>query len=263
MDPYLEGEMWQEFHDRLANQISVQLMPRLAPKYVALLAKRYVLQGVDLGIVGLDSPRVIYPDVHVAETREPSALREGSTGMLVAEPAVELPSPMMEEMPLLSVEVRDAAQRRLVTLIEILSPVNKRGEGAREYNQRRLDILRTPTHLLEIDLLRQGERLVLHGQLPPAAYYVFLSRTNRRPRTQVWPIALPEALPSVPVPLLRPDPDVALELQAAVRSCFELVGYERLLDYAQPPPPPALNDLENAWLAGCLRRAGLRPPANP
>ncbi|RIK16070.1 MAG: hypothetical protein DCC52_18030 [Chloroflexi bacterium] len=23
MDPYLEGEMWMEFHDRLINQISV------------------------------------------------------------------------------------------------------------------------------------------------------------------------------------------------------------------------------------------------
>ena len=30
MDPYLEGEMWQEFHDRLVNQISAQLMPLLA-----------------------------------------------------------------------------------------------------------------------------------------------------------------------------------------------------------------------------------------
>ena len=26
MDPYLEGEMWQEFHSRLANQISEQLL---------------------------------------------------------------------------------------------------------------------------------------------------------------------------------------------------------------------------------------------
>jgi hypothetical protein len=42
MDPYLEGEMWQEFHDRLANQISAQLMPRVGPRYAALLGKRYV-----------------------------------------------------------------------------------------------------------------------------------------------------------------------------------------------------------------------------
>ncbi len=257
MDPYLEGEMWQEFHERLAHQISAQLMPRLAPKYVALLAKRYVLHGADLGIVGLDSPRVIYPDVHLVETPEPNVLREGPPATAVAEPAVELASPTIEEVPLLSVEIRDVAQRRLVTLIEILSPANKRGDGAREYNQRRLEILRTQTHLLEIDLLRQGERLPLQGQLPPAAYYVFLSRTNRRPRTEVWPVALPERLPTVPVPLLRPDPDVPLDLQAAVRACFELVGYERLLDYAQPPPPPPLSEPEKDWLAGCLQKAAV------
>lgn len=261
MDPYLEGEMWQEFHQTLANAIRAQLLPRLAPRYVALLAKRYVMQGADLGIVGLESPRVIYPDAHVVETREPAVLREGPPGTMVAEPAVELASPMMEEVPLSSVEIRDVAKRRLVTLIEILSPVNKRGEGACEYNQRRLEILQTQTHLLEIDLLRQGERLVLEGQLPPAAYYVFLSRTNRRPRTEVWPIGLRDALPTVPVPLLRPDPDVPLDLQAAVRACFELVGYERLLDYTKPPPPPPLSEPETSWLADCLHRAGIRSSA--
>src|SRR5437899_1343117 len=113
MDPYLEGEMWQEFHETLANGIRAQLMTRLPAKYVALLAKRYVIQSAGLGVVGLDQPRVLYPDVHVAETRQPSALREGSPGTVVAEPALDLASPMPEELPLLSVEIRDVAQRRL------------------------------------------------------------------------------------------------------------------------------------------------------
>ncbi|MBI2949967.1 MAG: DUF4058 family protein [Verrucomicrobia bacterium] len=258
MDPYLEGEMWQEFHGRLIHQISAQLIPLLAPKYVALLAKRYVLQGADLGIVGLDTSRVIYPDIHVVHAQEPDVLREGAGGGSVAEPAVELASPVMEEVPQLSVEIRDVAQRRLVTLIEILSPANKCGAGAQEYNQRRLEILRTQTHLLEIDLLRQGERLALQGKLPPASYYVFLSRTNRRPRTEVWPVALAHRLPTVPVPLLRPDPDVPLDLQAAVKGCFDLVGYERLLNYAPAPPPPPLSEPENLWLGECLQKAGVR-----
>jgi len=135
MDPYLEGEMWQEFHETLAGAIRAQLMPRLAPKYVALLAKRYVLD-------------------------------------------------------------RSA--------------------------------------------------------------YVFLSRWQRRPFTQVWPIALGEPLPTVPVPLLPPDPDVPLDLQAAVRACFDLVGYERLLDYSGPPPPPPLSDEDAAWVDERLRASGWR-----
>lgn len=257
MDPYLEGEMWQEFHATFAHAIRAQLVPLLPPKYAALLAKRHVLQSADLGIFGWDSSRVIYPDVHVVDAPEPDMLRESSTERTITAPAVDLPSPLLEEVPLLSVEIRDVAHRRLVTLIEILSPANKRGDGAREYNQRRLEILRTQTHLLEIDLLRQGERIALQGQLPPAPCFIFLSRTNRRPRTEVWPVALRDRLPTVPVPLLRPDPDVPLDLQAGVKACFDLVGYERLLDYAAQPPPPPLNDSENRWLRECLKRAGV------
>jgi hypothetical protein len=250
MDPYLEGEMWQEFHETLASAIRAQLVPQLAPKYAALLAKRYVLERADLSIVGLPSERVIYPDVHVVKppgtSTAPAAM---TTSVAVAEPAAELPSLMIEEVPLLSIEIRDVAGRQLVTLIEILSPVNKRGEGARDYAERRITLLQTRTHLLELDLLRQGQRVPLVGEPPPAHYYVYLSRTQRRPYTQVWPVSLHESLPVVPVPLLHPDPDVPLDLQAAVKACFDLVGYERLLDYSAPPPPPLLSDEDTAWVA--------------
>jgi hypothetical protein len=50
MDPYLEGEMWQEFHETLASAIRAQLMPQIAPRYAALLAKRYVVDRPALGI---------------------------------------------------------------------------------------------------------------------------------------------------------------------------------------------------------------------
>jgi hypothetical protein len=259
MDPYLEGEMWQEFHERLANQISAQLMPCLAPKYVALLAKRYVLARPTLSIMGLPPERIIYPDVHVvAPPGAQPALAPGGIGAVVAEPAVELLSPMPEEVPLLSVEIRDVSERLLVTVIEILSPVNKRGEGVREYAERRMELLQTRTHLLELDLLRQGTRIQLLGELPSACYYVYLSRSQRRPVTQAWLISLREPLPAVPVPLLPPDPDVPLDLQAAVTACFDLVGYERLLDYSGPPPPPDLSDGDADWVAGILHAAGQR-----
>lgn len=262
MDPYLEGEMWQEFHDRLANQISVQLMPLLAPKYVALLAKRYVFDRPGLGIFDVPPERTIYPDVHVvAPSGTAPAAGPGDANIAVAEPPVELPNPIPEEVPLLSVEIRDVAQRRLVTIIEILSPVNKRGEGVRDYAERRVELLQTRTHLLEIDLLRGGTRIQLLGEPPPASYYVYLSRVQRRPYTQIWPIALREPLPAVPVSLLPPDPDVPLDLQAAVKACFDLVGYERLLDYAGPPPPPELDEDDAAWVDEVLRTAGLRNPS--
>src|SRR3954462_12986089 len=92
MDPYLEGEMWQEFHQTLAGEIRAQLMPRLRPKDVALLAKRYVVQSSELCISSQEAARVVYPDVHVAERRA-YELHESSGGTLLTQPAAELLSP--------------------------------------------------------------------------------------------------------------------------------------------------------------------------
>jgi hypothetical protein len=267
MDPFLEGEMWQEFHETLASAIRVQLLGKLGAKYVALLAKRYVLNRPSLGIFDAPTSRVVYPDVHIiAEARpayavRPTASAVGMTPVMIPvleqawEPAAEVISPVWERVPQLSVEIRDIAQRRLVTVIELLSPANKQGEGYREYADRRLDLMQTATHLLEIDLLRGGQRLELYGHMPSGDYYVYLSRFQQRPRTQVWPIHLRDALPTVPVPLLPPDADVTLDIQAAVDGCFALVGYERLLNYIDPLPPPALEAEDAAWVQECLAQA--------
>lgn len=152
----------------------------------------------------------------------------------------------------------DVASRTLVTVIEILSPVNKRGHGARDYNERRMELLKTRTHLLEIDLLRGGERIELIGELPSAPYFVFLSRWQRRPVTEVYAAQLRQPLPRVPAPLLPPDPDVILDLQAAVNACFQLVGYERLLNYTAPPPPPGLSPEDTAWVREKVQQANIQ-----
>lgn len=256
MDPYLEGEFWQEFHERLANQISIQLMPQLRPKYVALLAKRYVLERPALSLFGLSPERSFYPDVHIVASPKATYSTPAASGLVVTEPTVELPSPSY--VPQLTLEIKDVAKRRLVTMIEILSPANKYDEGHREYNQRRIELMQARVHQLELDLLRRGKRISLAGQLPKAEYYVYLSRVENRPFTKVWALGLPDQLPVVPVPLLQPDPDVPLDLQAAVDACFDLVGYEHLLEYTVAPPPPQLDQENAAWLEQTLSAAGWR-----
>jgi hypothetical protein len=86
----------------------------------------------------------------------------------------------------------------------------------REYRRKRLALLRSKVHLLEIDLLRKGERPPLEKPLPDVPYFAVLSRVERRPVADVWPIRLQEVLPILPTPLLDPDPDVPLELGRAV-----------------------------------------------
>jgi hypothetical protein len=101
-------------------------------------------------------------------------------------------------------------------------------------------VLRSSFHLVELDLLRGGERPPLDRPVPPAPYYVTLARANRRPRAEVWPIQLFEPLPVLPVPVLEPDPDVALDLGAAVASVYERGRYSRQIDYRKLPPLPPL-----------------------
>lgn len=250
MDPYLEGELWQEFHETLSGAIREQLLKILPPKYVALLAKRYVIHRPAIGLLTLpEDHRVIYPDVHVAHT--PARVAESAVAYeteVAAPPVARLTNLGTESVPVMSVEVRDVADRRLVTVIEILSPVNKMGEGAIEYADKRLSLLGTSVHLLEIDLLRRGQRLLFETDPPPADYYIYLSRFTNRPICDVWAVGLRDRLPVVPVPLLPPDEDVLLDLQRAVNACYDLVHYERLLDYTVAPPPPPLSEVDAAWL---------------
>lgn len=251
MDPYLEDDLWTEFHDRLANQISTQLLPLLRPKYVALLEKYYIIDYSGSSGINILPQQGLYPDVHIAKVKESTATYETMTA-----PSVALVSPVPKKIPALRVEIRDVSERSLVTIIEILSPANKLGRGFEKYIKKRTAILQTSTHLLEIDLLRSGERIpLIGGELPPASYYVFLSRFTHHPQTEVWPVQLRDSLPTIPVPLIPPDPDIPLALQHAIDACFELVRYhEYLLDYTQPPPPPLLKLEDLAWVKTVVRQ---------
>jgi hypothetical protein len=160
-------------------------------------------------------------------------------------------------VPHVTIEIRDTAHRQLVTAIEVLSPTNKRGEGREEYLAKRGRVLLSNAHLLEIDFLRRGQRVPMQQPLPSTPYFVFLSRAEKRPLTEVWPIALNQALPTVPIPLLPSDEDVPLNLQQILTATYDLLGYHLAVDYTQPPEIP-LDDEAAAWAMELLRVAKLR-----
>lgn len=159
-----------------------------------------------------------------------------------------------ESIPHVTIEIRDVASRRLVTAIEVLSPYNKRGEGRDEYLEKRGRVLQSTAHLLEIDLLRKGLRVPMQEPLPPGHYFVFVGRAEERPVTNVWAIALDQSLPGeIPVPLLRGDPEVILDLQQAFTNVYDVASYDLAVDYTKPPEIP-LEPKEAAWAADLLRQ---------
>src|SRR5712691_3775886 len=180
MDPYIETpELWSDFHNNLASEIRAQLNRLIQPCYFARLTPYETYEVVEVG------------EVHGVR------------------PSVESLVALKIPLRLHRVEIRTTASQQLVTVIEILSPMHKRPshEAYLSYQRKRRDILRSEVHLLEIDLLRGGERPPLARPVPAAPYYVVLSRANRRPTVEVWPIQLNESLPVPAVPLLEPDPD--------------------------------------------------------
>jgi len=249
MDPYIEHpEVWSDFHGGLAYEIRTELNRLLQPRYVARLVPRVTYE-----LVEIDDQRSVRPDVGVWQPQPASEATGGGAAVIAAAPVESL---VAMELPLrqFTVEVRETGTLRLVAVIEVLSPVNKQPghEAHDEYLRKRRELLRSGAHFMEIDLLRRGQRPPLERPVPVASYYVMLSRVQRRPRVEVWPIQLHEKLPTIPVPLLEPDPDAPLDLGALVAAVYERGAYARLIDYSRPPEPP-LSDAEAAWLDEHLR----------
>lgn len=251
MDPYVEGHLWTTFHFAFGAEIVRQLAPRLRPRYLVLPVERFVLEETTDVLITNAS---LYPDVGVVA---PQPVDSSIAVPLMMEAPLQLATVIPQAVPHVSIEIRDVAQRQLVTAIEILSPTNKRGEGRLEYLAKRRRLLLSAAHLLEFDLLRQGQRVPMQEPLPDAPYFVLLSRADHRPFLDVWPVALDQPLPTVPIPLLPGDADQPLDVQATFTATYDLLGYDLLLNYRDPPEVP-LEVAASEWAVARLAAAGLR-----
>jgi hypothetical protein len=250
MDPYIETpRVWVDFHGDLAAEIRASLNRKIRPTYYAGLTPYVTYETVE---VTKRHDQSIRPDVGIWQVERHSS---STSAVAVIDPApVESTVALEIPLELLSVEIRMAADETLVTAIEILSPVNKqRGHDAHiDYLRKRRELLRSAAHLIEIDLLRGGIRPPLDTPVPQAPYYIMLSRATDRPNVSVWPLPLNARLPIIPVPLLEPDRDVALDLGEIVAAVYERGGYDIRIDYGKPVPPPSLTDEDTVWVEALL-----------
>lgn len=251
MDPYLEGADWQDVHNSLAYVIKRQLQPQLHPRYFAQLEKYVVEDSEAQG--GLS---VVYPDLNVMQkppnmAEEPSATYQ-SAKPTTTPPTATIPPLVTVQRNIPVVQIKDKQNNRLVTTVEILSPANKRKPGLEKYREKQVELGEQGIHLLEIDLLRAGQRRLGHPMAASAHYLVSLARDGKT-GIDIWAIDLKDTLPIVPVPLLAPDADVVLDLQKAFLEMYQEGMYASHIKYDSAPPPPVFTPVEQQWIAEILK----------
>jgi Protein of unknown function (DUF4058) len=258
MDPYLEdNELWHGFHNSLAVGIKSQLNKVISPKYYADVELHSSGENLSIG-----ARHVTYPDVGVY--KPPSAPlpmplfgdKGEKGGVRVLDAPIERVVVLPDRTKTRSVRIYVTKTHQLVTAIEILSPTNKQREGLEAYRRKRLKLLDSPVNLVELDLLRGGERPGQEVNQPPldTDYILLINRENELGLrvSQIWPLSLSEPFPLLPIPLLYPDNEIALDLNQMVQIVYEESAYVWRIDYAQPVPPPKLRDSMAVWLKANL-----------
>ena len=242
MNPYLEQPaVWQDFHQAYVSAIRNEIARQVRPEYLVKLEEMVFIHEPSA------EERLLLgrPDVSVTESPVTGSVRP-ATASVTAALTAKLTGIDIERHSF--IEIRDRQDNRLVTALELLSPSNKKfGPDREQYIQKRAVWLHTPVNVIEIDLLRAGERLPL-SDVPPCDYLVMVSRPKQRPDVQIWPVQLRGTLPTIPIPLRATDPEAVLDLQSVFHAVYDAAGYE---DYIyRSAPEPALTPTDMEWVQG-------------
>ena len=236
MNPYLEQEdAWRDFHERFLPHAAEALSPQVSPAYVVKLEQNLYIHERAAG----ERHLLGYGDVTVSQGRA-AGPTHGATGVVTAPSRILLPRVDVESESYL--EIRDSKTRRLVAVIELLSPTNKRpGDDRQRYAAKRAGLLRSDAHFVELDLLRGWPRMPF-DEPPGGDYCVLVSRVEDRPRADFWPIGLREQLPVIAIPLQAPHPDARLDLQSLLHRVYDAAYYRDYIYEGLPWPPLSEDD---------------------
>jgi hypothetical protein len=257
MDPYLE-QFWGDIHHRLITYTSDALQKHLPGDLRARVDERVFVEPEE------GKPRNIVPDVRVVERgRRDEPGPRTSNGIALAEPLIihlDQNEPIRQGF----IEIIDIKSgRRVVTVIEVLSPSNKvPGPGRDLYLKKQQELREGSVSLVEIDLLRAGRRaLAAPFELIPEGHrtsYAACVRRGWRPlEIEYYRLPLRERLPAIRIPLRQADQDVALDLQALIDRCYEEARYDDDIDY-HAEPEPSLDADDARWADALLRDCGRR-----
>lgn len=250
MNPYLEHPaLWSGIHHRLITAIANHLAPKIRPKYIAAIEERvYEISGEASLLVGI-------PDVSVqrSTSSSPSNLAVVSSTTQPMEVTIPIPEILTEGY----LEIRSVETGEAVTVIEVLSPKNKQSVvGRLQYETKRQKVLGSSTHMVEIDLLRQGKPMPMEGGIK-SNYRILISRSETRPKAALYGFNLGDSIPQFPLPLGSEDVEPWVDLQGLLHEIYDQGAYDLRLNYSGSIVP-ALSETDATWVDDVLRQQGLR-----
>ena len=244
MDPQIErAGIWEIFHSNFIARLGDLLNQTLPDNYVAVSKGRTRLTTDaeeaewDEGLRrALGTSR--RSDVLISGIARTTVEAEANAAPVATlEPRETVLSDDPYEVTQRYINVLHLPEQRVVTSIELLSPSNKYEPSRQEYLESRRQVRRAGVNLLEIDLLLKGRRPTPTYDMPDDGYCALLSRRELYPKLLIYSWPAGDPLPTLPVPLLPPDADVALELRPLVDEVYDRGRYKSLLKYDVPAPP--------------------------
>ena len=240
MDPYLEHHaLWPDVHNRLIASIADFIAPEVAPNYYVRLESRAY-------IVGIESNQYLgRPDVAIAS---PIGLlpTRGHLPSTFGEGVVEIELPFEDEVNHFYLELRSVQTHELITMIEVLSPVNKiDARGRKDYERKRYDAMMSLTNYIEIDLLRAGRPMPSTPQVA-SDYRIMVKRGWTRRKAYLHTFNLQSPIPDIPLPLQKGEDEPTVPLNQIFHDMYRRARFDLQVDYSQPAVP-SLTDPQQAW----------------
>lgn len=232
MDPYLE-QHWLDVHGTFIAMARSSLNRVLPPDLIARTEERVSVEGADW-----DSRHSMRPDVRVFEP--------GGAGQSFGGVALEAPYRLVVDLdPVVDrfIKIIRPDDERIVTVIELVSPWNKREPGLSDYRQKRQDLIEGGVHVVEIDLVRRGDwRALLRPHVCPVeadSPYRVVTRLGGDPNeAYLYPLHFSKPLGQVMIPLRPDDKPAQLNLQEVIDGVYADGRYGKTLDYSRPCDPP-------------------------
>ena len=247
MDPFLENH-WPDIHTALIAETRRTLNRVLPTDLIARAEERLAVESMN------DPIYRIAPDVHVFSPSIQLAIPPAGAVTVDASYRLEVDlDPVIERF--IRIINQDG---EVITVLEFISPADKRSPGLAGFRQKRDQLLRAGVHLVEIDRVRAGDwRALLRPEACPvkaiATYRVTIRTSGSQPAAYLFPINVSDPLPAIPLPLRPGDAKVMLPLGELVDAVYLDGRYGDTLDYSELLEPP-LSESQEVWMTELLSR---------